>query len=101
MMSLIYTKSFQVKNVFWQRADILQCIPRSSPNLTFVQMATLKRWKRFGGTDAGFITQTVVPFERIETTLSFRKMIGTLYSSAIQFYWKPGCRLSFREVAVI
>lgn len=53
------------------------------PSLTFVQMATLKRWERSGGTDAGFTTQTVVPFEIIETTLSFRKMIGALYSSAI------------------
>lgn len=80
MMSIIYPKSFKIK-MFCQGAAILQCIP---PNISFIQMAISKdRKKRFGGTGAGFITQTVVPFEIRETTLSFRKMIGALYSSAI------------------
>lgn len=80
-MLVIYTKSFQIKRcVFGKMLTFSSVFP---PNLAFVQMATFKRWTRSGGTDAGFTTQTVVPFEIIETTLRLRKMIGALYSSAI------------------
>lgn len=56
--------------MFWQGAGILQCIP---PNVSVVRMAMLKtdRLKRFGVPGAGFITQTVAPFEMRQAAPKF------------------------------
>lgn len=85
--------------MFWQGAEIFQCIPS---DVSVIQMFILKRQKRFDEPDAGFITQTAAPFEIRWTTSSFRKMIGASYSSAIEVLFESlDIGWIFWEVAIM
>ena len=92
MRPVILLKSFRV-DMFWQGADVLQGV---LPDISVVQMAILKTQKRLGEPDAGFINQTVAPFETRQTPPSFREIIGAfVFFLHISFISIPRCRLSF------